>query len=77
MFFELPKKVFLFPEINRVKKCYHSSARIIKCVSEYAFLISKNNNNTNKKHKNQKNERKKKNKQKKLKKKRDYPRKID
>ena len=53
MFFELPKKVFLFPEINQVKKCYHSPARIIKCVSEYAFLISKNNNNTNKKHKNQ------------------------
>ena len=37
-----PKKVVLFQEIGRVKKNFHSPARIVECVSEYIFLISKN-----------------------------------
>ena len=69
-----PKKVALFPEIDRAKIFYHSPARIIECVSEYTFLISKNNKQTNK---NNNNNNKNKKKQKKLKKKRDYLRKID
>ena len=36
------KRVVLFPETGRVKKFYYSPARIIECVSEYIFLISKN-----------------------------------
>ena len=69
-----PKKVALFPEIDRVKIFYHSSACIIECVSEYTFLISKNNKQTNK---NNNNNNKNKKKQKKRKKKREYLRKID
>ena len=32
-----------------MKFFYHSLGRLIKCVSEYAFLISKNNKQTTKK----------------------------
>ena len=64
------KKVVLFPEIGRWKFFHHSPARIVACVLEYTFLISKNNKQTTKKHKNQK-------KQKKLKMKREYLQKID
>ena len=32
----------MFPETGRVKKFYYSPARIVECVSEYIFLISKN-----------------------------------
>ena len=35
------KKVVSFPENGRVKKFYYSHARIVQCVSEYIFLISK------------------------------------
>ena len=41
------KKVTLFPEIDRMKNFYHLPARIVECVlSEYAFLISRNNKQT-------------------------------
>ena len=43
-----PKKVVLFQEIGRVKKIFHSPARIVECVSEYIFLISKNKKKTKK-----------------------------
>ena len=64
-----PKKVALFPEIGRVKIFYHLPVRIVKYVSEYIFLVSKNTKTTKKTriHK----------KQKKLKKKRQYLRKIN
>ena len=39
-------KVVLFPQIGRVKNFCHSPARIVECVSEYTFLISKNNKQT-------------------------------
>ena len=32
----------MFAKIGRVKFFYHSPARIVECVSEYTFLISKN-----------------------------------
>ena len=35
--------VVFFPEIGQVKIFYHSPVRLIECVSEYTFLISKNN----------------------------------
>ena len=35
------KKVIWFPEIGRVKIFYQSPTGIIKCVSEYTFLIKK------------------------------------
>ena len=38
------KKVALFPEIGRIKIFYHSPTRIVECVSEYIFLISKKTN---------------------------------
>ena len=38
----ISKKVVLNPEIGRVKNFYHSPARIVKCLSEYIFLIKKN-----------------------------------
>ena len=34
---------------------YHSPTRIVECVSEYTFLISKNNKQTTTKNKNKKN----------------------
>ena len=37
-----PKKLVLFPEVGQVKFFHHSPARIVECVSEYIFLISKN-----------------------------------
>ena len=37
-----PQKVVLFRKSARWKKFYDSPARIVKCVSEYIFLISKN-----------------------------------
>ena len=61
-----PKKVVLFPEIDRVNFFYYKSARIFECVSEFTFFIKKKQaKNKNKKM------------QKKLKKKREYLRKID
>ena len=36
------KKVALFPEIGRVKIFCHLPVRIVKYVSEYIFLVSKN-----------------------------------
>ena len=36
------KKVFLFPEIGLVKFFLSHTTRIVECVSEYVFLISKN-----------------------------------
>ena len=41
------KKVVLFSEIGRLK-IYHSPVRLIECVSEYKFLISKKTNKKNK-----------------------------
>ena len=43
------KKVILFLEIDRMKKIYHSPARIVGCASRYAFLSSKNIKQTTKK----------------------------
>ena len=63
-----PKKVVLFPEIGRMKN--YSLARIVKCVSEYMFLISKKQTKKEKKYKNTK-------KEKEIKEKREYLRKID
>ena len=63
------KKVALFPEIGRVKIFYHLPVRIVKYVSEYIFLVSKNTK-TSKKTRIHK-------KQKKLKKERQYLRKIN
>ena len=37
---------------------YHSPARIVECVSEYTFLISKNNKQTNKQDKQNKKKKK-------------------
>ena len=36
------KKVVLFAEIDRMKIFYHSPTQLVKCVSEYIFLIAKN-----------------------------------
>ena len=38
----------MFPEIGWVKLFYNSPARIVERLSEYIFLISKNNKQTNK-----------------------------
>ena len=46
-----PKKVVLFAAIDRVKDFCHSPARIVECVSEYIFLISKNKRKSKKKSK--------------------------
>ena len=56
------KKVFLFPEIGLVKFFLSHTTRIVECVSEYVFLISKNkqaNKKINKNTKETKEERKK------------------
>ena len=43
------KKIVLISEIGRANFYYLSPARIVKCVSEYTFSISKNIKQTNKK----------------------------
>ena len=45
-FFMRSKKKILFQEISCVKIFYHPPAHIVKCVSEYIFLISKKHKTT-------------------------------